>query len=261
MEAPDIQAYCVYLQDKGHAPATVNRRLQALRKFFTFTTSQGWTRANPADDVSLLGETVSDRSRFLTSEDVTRLLAAVRQGRARWVDRDWTLFQLFLGVGLKLSELIKVQLADIHLEADEPYMEVRGASGKPERTVPLESDVSAALHSYLPVRRASPGVQHLMVNRDGNPLSTRSVQRLLHHYAAAAGLDGLTSQALRFQYAKRLYESSKDIATVARLLGHRHLATTIRYLRPSAPPRVQHQAQPPEPASAGGDSEGHPTEV
>ena len=58
------------------------------------------------------------------------------------------------------------------------------------------------------------------------------MQRLLHRYAQQADLDGLTTQALRYVYAKRVYESCGDLKSVAHMLGHRHLATTIRYLRP-----------------------------
>jgi integrase/recombinase XerC len=76
----------------------------------------------------------------------------------------------------------------------------------------------------------------LFVNRDGNPLSTRSVQRLLHRYAQKAGLSSLTTQALRYYYARSIYEQSGDLQTVAAMLGHRHLATTVRYLRPSMLP-------------------------
>ena len=83
-------------------------------------------------------------------------------------------------------------------------------------------------------RRAAPGVRHVCVNRDGKPLSTRSIQRLLRRYAKAAGLDGLTTQALRYTYARKVYDKSGDVRTVARRLGHRHLATTIRYLRSSS---------------------------
>jgi site-specific recombinase XerD len=136
---------------------------------------------------------------------------------------------------LKLSELIELRLSDVCLEIGEPCLQVRDENGNPGRMVPLAAEVYQALCSYLPTRRASPNVDHLCVNRDGNPLSTRSVQRLLDRYAEAAGLDGLTAQALRYRYARRVYDSSGDLKTVAYLLGHRHLATTIRYLRPSSP--------------------------
>jgi site-specific recombinase XerD len=234
LDISDIQDYCSFLEEtRNHAPATINRRIQALRKFYGFAVAEGWASANPAEHVSLLSETASERSRYLTSADVLRLLEAVRQGRPRWVDRDWAIIQMFLGAGLKLSELTGLLLADVHLDADEPCLEISSAPDDPGRIVPLEAEVCDALRSYLAVRQAAPGVEHFFVNRDGNPLSTRSTQRLLRHYARAAKLDGLTTQALRYAYAKKLYENSGDLRTVTELLGHRHMATTVRYLRPS----------------------------
>jgi site-specific recombinase XerD len=251
LDEPDIEAYCVHLRSaKDHAPATVNRRLQALRKFYGFAIVQGWTTTNPADGVPLLSEFASERSRFLTPEDVSRLLVTVRSGRSRWANRDWAVMQVFLGAGLKLSELTRLRLTDLHLEDDQPYLEVRGASDEPMRAVPLDDVPFEALQTYLSGRRAAPGVDHAFTNRDGNPLSTRSVQRLLHHYAEAADLEGLTTQALRYEYAKRVYEDCDDLETVARLLGHRHLATTIRYLRPGPP----HEERSPIPEAPEGDS-------
>ncbi len=246
MDTPDIEAYCSFLQEtKNHAPSTVNRRLQALRKFYAFTTAQGWSRANPAEGASLLDETVSERSRFLTSTDVAHLLAAVRRGRPRWRHRDWAIIQVLVGAGLKLGELTELRLADFHQGADQPCLVICSASGESNRTIPLEAEVYDALCEYLPNRRATPGVDHLFVNRDGNPLSTRSVQRLLHHYAQAAGLDGLTTQALRYVYARKVYKASGDLKVVAHLLGHRHLATTIRYLRPRTSQGAQHSTDKP----------------
>ncbi len=258
LDEPDIEAYCVYLRStKNHAPATINRRLQALRKFYGFAVAQGWTTGNPADGVSLLSESASERSRFLTFENVSRLLAAVRTGRSRWAERDWAVMQVFLGAGLKLSELTRLRLDDLHLHDDQPYLEVRGASDEPLRTVPLDDAPYEALQTYLDSRKAAPGVDHAFTNRDGNPLSTRSVQRLLHHYAEAADLEGLTTQALRYEYAKTIYEDCDDLETVARLLGHRHLATTIRYLRPGPP----YEDQSPAPEALDGDSAENQTET
>ncbi len=238
LDTPDIQAYCSYLEQvKGHTPATINRRIQTLRKFYDMALGQGWIGRNPAEAVPLLREVASERSRSLTPNDVQQLLGAVRGCRTRWAQRDWVIIQMLLGAGLKLGELTELRLDDVDLESGEPCLLIRGTSADPDRKVPLEAEVSEAVRSYLPVRKAAPGVEHLCVNRDGRPLSTRSVQRLLHAYARTAGLEGLTTQALRYVYARKVYESCGDLRTVARLLGHRHLATTIRYLRPSSPPR------------------------
>jgi site-specific recombinase XerD len=234
LDASDIQQYCSFLgETKNHVPATINRRIQAMRKFYDFAIAKGWTATNPASEVQLLGEAVSQRTRRLTPDDISHLLAAVRNGHPRWVPRDSAIIQVLLETGLKLGELTDVRLADIHLDADPPHLDINSTPGEPGRIVPLEPGVCAALRAYLPTRQAAPGVDRLFVNRDGKSLSTRSVQRLLRRYAREAGLDNLTTQALRYVYAKKAFEDCGDVSTVARLLGHRHLATTIRYLQPS----------------------------
>jgi integrase/recombinase XerD len=231
----DIQAYCCYLRDtKGHAPTTVNRRIQALRKFYDLFVERGWTDDNPAGDVSLLDEGVSERSRSLTDADVGQLMEAVREGNSRWPDRDWAIFQVLVGAGLKLGELTQMRLDDLDLDGDPPRLVVPGASDGPGRSIPLDDELCAALRGYLAKRETAPGVECFFANRDGKPLSTRSVQRLLDRYAQKAGLEGLTTQALRFVYARTAYDKSQDLEEVARLLGHRHLATTTRYLRSTA---------------------------
>ncbi|MGD2041022.1 MAG: tyrosine-type recombinase/integrase, partial [Anaerolineae bacterium] len=236
LDTDDVQAYCSFLQQsKSHAPATVNRRIQTLRKFYTFAQDQGWTLLNPAEDVSLLREPASQRSRHLSDRDVARLQDAVRDGRRRWVHRDWAILQVLLHAGLKLGELTDLRVDNVRLKDKRPCLEVRGTSGELDRDVPLDDQVCDALQAYLSARQAAPEEDALFVNRDGNPLSTRSVQRLLHRYAKVAGLDGLTTQALRYYYATSVYEQSGDLQTVADMLGHRHLATTVRYLRPSMP--------------------------
>lgn len=232
LETADVEEFCTYLEEtRGQAPSTVNRRIQALRKFYSLAVAEGWTDDNPAEGVSLLREGTSERSRFLTPDDVARLLAAVRQSPSRRAARDWAVIQLLLRAGLKLGELTELQLSDLHLDASQPYLDIRDKDGSPGRQVPLDAELQQALLDYLDSRRAASGVDHVCVNRDGRPLSTRSIQRLLRRYARAADLDGLTTQALRYVYASRVYRRSGDLKTVARRLGHRHLATTIRYLR------------------------------
>jgi site-specific recombinase XerD len=230
--APDVEAFCTYLEeDKGQAPTTINRRIQALRKFYTLAVDEGWSDCNPAEPISLRKERVSKRSRSLTPQDVDRLLRAVRGGRPNRVARDLVVIHLLVSAGLKLGELTQLRLEDLHLDASEPHMRVRPVNSGPAREVPLEGELYEALVDYLECREAVPGVTHVCLNRDGRPLSRRSIQRILRRYAKAARLDSLTTQALRFVYAQRLYARSGDLKIVARRLGHRHLATTIRYLR------------------------------
>lgn len=234
MGCDDIQRYCSFLsEEKNHAPATINRRIQTLRKFYSYALSEGWVSINPAENVSLLDENASQRSRHLTEKDVSRLLDCVQRARPRWGERDSAIIHVFLGAGLKLSELTDLRVSDVHFDGEQPCLTVGDDVELLGRTIPLDDEVFGALRRYLPVRRAAPGVDHLFVNRDGNPLSTRSVQRLLRYYAQEARLDGLTTQALRYVYARRVFSDCGDLESVTDLLGHRHTATTIRYLRPT----------------------------
>jgi len=234
LNAQDIGAYCAYLlQTKGHAGATVNRRLQALRKFYDLAVGQGWIAANPADPVPLLSDVSPQRNQNRSAADVERLLTAVEDHQQEWPPRDRAVVQAMIGAGLKLGELIRLKEADVHLEGDQPHLVVYGnQNGQPERIVPLQGAACDAMRTYLPTRKAAPGVDRFFVNQDGRPLSTRTIQRLLRTCAGAAGLGGLTAQDLRYIYARTAFDQCGDVKEIARLLGHRHLATTIRYLRP-----------------------------
>jgi site-specific recombinase XerD len=236
LNTQDIYAYRLYLQQaKGHAAATVNRRLQALRKFYDFAIRQGWIATNPADAVQLLTDVNPQRSQCRSASDVERLLAAMQRHQHKWLPREWAIIQAMVGAGLKLGELIQLRTADVHLDDDRPHLYVCGSPDEQERgrIVPLDAAVCDALRAYVPTRQAGPEVDLFFVNQEGHPLSTRSIQRLLHDCAGAAGLEGLTAQDLRYVYARTIYEKCDDVKEVARLLGHRHLATTIRYLRPN----------------------------
>jgi len=234
LNAQDIGAYCAFLlQTRGHAGATVNRRLQALRKFYDLAVQQGWIAANPADPVPLLSDVSPQRNQNRSATDVERLLTAVQRHEQEWPPRDRAVVQAMIGAGLKLGELIRLKKADVRLDSDQPHLVVcSNQHGQPERIVPLQGAVCDAMRAYLPTRKAAPGVDRFFVNQDGRPLSTRTIQRLLRTCAGAAGLGGLTAQDLRYIYARTAFDQCGDVKEIARLLGHRHLATTIRYLRP-----------------------------
>jgi len=234
LNAQDIGAYCAFLlQTRGHAGATVNRRLQALRKFYDLAVQQGWIAANPADPVPLLSDVSPQRNQNRSATDVERLLTAVQRHEQEWPPRDRAVVQAMIGAGLKLGELIRLKKADVRLDSDQPHLVVcSNQHGQPGRTVPLQGAVCDAMRAYLPTRKAAPGVDRFFVNQDGRPLSTRTIQRLLRTCAGAAGLGGLTAQDLRYIYARTAFDQCGDVKEIARLLGHRHLATTIRYLRP-----------------------------
>jgi integrase/recombinase XerC len=112
-----------------------------------------------------------------------------------------------------------------------------GGRGK-IRKVPLEGEVHHALYDYLSVRPKVEGEDHLFLSREGRPLSPRSVQRIVSARARAAGLEGVSPQALRRTYANRLLATTGDLALVSERLGHQKLTSTMRYISESVQQQI-----------------------
>ena len=170
--------------------------------------------------------------RALSARELGRLFAAA-EGED-WIDkRNVALLALMAKAGLRVGEVVALELADIELNARSGWATVRMGKGNKTRRVPLNSDTRQALQAYLAVRPDVPA-KALFVSRTGTPLSVRDIQRLVADLARRARIDGkVTPHMLRHTFATRLIERGADVAAVAALLGHESIATTSRYLHPS----------------------------
>lgn len=228
----DIQEYCHYMQaQKGWAPATINRRLQAVRKFYSFAMDIGLIENNPASEVKLISASGSDPPRALRPEEVASLLGAVQMGRPSLIKRNYAIILLLLQTGIKLGELTRLRLSDLQLWGNgEGLLLVRENDGTNCRQIPLNSLACAALQDYLQVRPSSDGTDNLFLSQGGGCISRRTVQRLVNVYAKVAGLEDVSAHVLRHTFAVSTLEDTEDLSLVARLLGHRCLETTAKYL-------------------------------
>lgn len=238
----DIREYRSYMQtNEGWTPATINRRLQAVRKFYSFAMETGLTESNPASEVQLIPRPEPNPPRALAPEEVTSLLAAVQGGRPSLVKRDYAIVQLLLQTGIKLGELTGLHLSDVQLRDDgEGLLLVGGRNprgGNPRcgdgdkcRRIPLNSLACAALRDYLRVRPSSDDADNLFLSQGGGSISRRTIQRLVSVYTKAAGLEDVSAHVLRHTFAVSKLENTGDLSLVARLLGHRCLETTAKYL-------------------------------
>ncbi|MFQ6057539.1 MAG: tyrosine-type recombinase/integrase [Anaerolineae bacterium] len=254
LDVGHIQDYRDYLQTaEGRTPATINRRLQALRKFCRFAHQAGWLDANPAAQVELLPESKPYPPRTLSPTEVERLMEAVQEGRSSLISRDRAILQLLLRAGLRVGELVALRLSDVKLSSEGGILTVRGKVANARRTttqvigsleppasvredgteprqIPLDAATCQALRQYLSLRPSIPDDGYLFLSQRGNPISPRSVQRLVSSYARAAGLEGVSAYVLRHTCAVTLVEENGgDLAAVARLLGCR-LETAAKYL-------------------------------
>lgn len=228
----DFWAYRDYLcRETEHSTATVNRRLQSLRTFGRFLQEIGQVPENLASDIELIhnGSGNGTLPHTLTPSETERLIAALQEGRPNLRRRDYAILQLMLQAGLRVHEVAALRTNDLITTSRGMRVEVGRNSGNGHRVVPLNAVAARALHDYLAARQAMPQVDHLFLSQRGRPLSLRSIQRLIDNYARAAGLKGVSAQALRHTCAKMMLENTRDAVLVARWLGHRDARALDRY--------------------------------
>jgi integrase/recombinase XerD len=227
----DVQDYCAYLQTiQRLSPATINRRLQAIRKFAKFELAAGLTETDPTASLKRLREERACQGRMLSPNEVARLVEAVQNGRRSLVKRDLAIVLLMIHTGLKVGELVNLRVADFVPSEKGGAIKIGGQEQGRGRTASLPPQVCSALRDYLRVRLAPSTVEHLFLSQQGTPISARSVHRLIREHAAAAGLGEVSASTLRRTYAQTVWEKTGDLSQVASALGHTRLKSTIRYI-------------------------------
>lgn len=224
----DIYNFMLYLSRERKVSArTVARRLSAIKGFFAFAVKNGMTATNPARDISA-PKTKATLPRFLSLDQSQKLLKAINPASA-YYKRDFCILTLFLNCGLRLSELVGIDLSDI--DDDHKKMTVIG-KGQKSRVIYLNSACRNALSEYLLTRRFDGDA--LFVSRLNKRISIQAVQWLVNKHLAAAGLVGFSVHKLRHTAATLLYEQGVDIRTLKEILGHEQLNTTQIYTHVSS---------------------------
>ncbi len=249
--AADVRDYRQWMVAvQGLAPATVNRRIAALRALAAWAHGAGLVANDPTDGVRLVDEQPSP-PRWLERREQAALLRVLARrleraelkarlaeleerpapGELTWARRDVALVQVMLQAGLRVGEVAALRVSDVELRERSGQVTVRVGKGGKQRTVPLNGEVRAVLAAWLAVRPAV-GTAALFVGQRGERLGTRAIQRLLAQLGREAGLEELTPHVLRHSFAKNLVDAGVGLEKVADLLGHSRLETTRIYTRP-----------------------------
>lgn len=222
----DVRHFIAQQHHAGSSGRSLARRLSALRSFFAFLLREGTILINPT-----VGIRAPKAARTLPATldvDQTAHLLEVETGT--WVmQRDLAILELIYSSGLRLNELVQLDLA--HLDLQTRQVTVLGKGSK-TRIVPVGRMAHAAVLEWLPTRTAMavPGEQALFINRSGTRLQGRSVQARLRRWGTQRGLGvPLHPHMLRHSFASHLLESSGDLRAVQELLGHSDIATTQVY--------------------------------
>jgi integrase/recombinase XerD len=224
----DVSA-STHADGKPYRTTSIVRALSCVRSFHRFLLREGEAVSDPTDGV-VRPRLPRSLPRPLSIEDVGRLLAAPRPTDARGL-RDRAVLETMYGAGLRVSELVGLDVDDVDLE--DGGVRVLGKGGK-ERDVPLGRYAREAIASYL--SRARPALattrtrSALFLNGRGGRLSRQACWNAIREHAGAAGIDKrVTPHTLRHSFATHLLDGGADVRVVQELLGHASVATTQVY--------------------------------
>ncbi|MHB8766723.1 MAG: tyrosine recombinase XerC [Deferrisomatales bacterium] len=213
----------------GHEKTSIARTLSGLRTFFRYLVREGHLAANPADDVSA-PRAVRRLPGVLSVDEVLHLLdsASTEDLAGR---RDRALLECLYGTGIRVSELVGLDIRDVHLPS--LTLRVRG-KGRVEREVPLTATAARVLAEYLEARRAAGRPPDfagpVFLNLRGGRFTDRSVRRVLNQWIERAAVARRVSpHTLRHSFATHLLAGGADLRSIQELLGHRSLSTTQKY--------------------------------
>lgn len=221
VEMGHLRDFLKSLHKAGHCASTIGRKLATLRSFFVFAQREGLVEVNYARAIRA-PKREHRLPHLVDATQIPQLLDA--PGTDRLGLRDRAILEVIYSAGLRVSELVGLNIEDVNLEAG--TVKVLG-KGKRERLAPIGQCAIEALVAWLEVRGDSEAV---FLNYQGNRLSTRGVQKMLEKYLKAAGLDEQTTpHSLRHSFATHLLDDGADLRSVQEMLGHQSITSTQIY--------------------------------
>jgi integrase/recombinase XerC len=226
-----IRGFLGHLHSAGLSKVSVARALASIRSLYRWLAREGMVQQNPAKLVAT-PKLPKKLPRVPTMEELNGLLNSELPENASFPERDRAIFELLYGCGLRNSELVGIELADI--DEVNGVILVRG-KGKKQRYVPLEGASAEALKSYRPERQkrlntTGKNTRRLFINQRGGALTTRSVGRIVKQIAVAKGLPpDIHPHTLRHAFGTHMLSEGADLRAIQELLGHERLSTTQKY--------------------------------
>jgi integrase/recombinase XerC/integrase/recombinase XerD len=230
----DVRRYAAGLSSAGAAPATVARKLAAIRGLFDFLVRTERVGQNPADLVSS-PKREEKLPRVLSAEQVRSLLEGIPAHTPLEL-RDRAMLELAYSSGLRCEEIINLDLGALDFETEQ--LRVLGKGSK-ERLLPVGEPAQRALRRYVERGRhalaADPRQRALFLSKSGRRLSNSDVTRRLGLWVREAALAaGVSPHSLRHSFATHLLEGGADLRVIQELLGHASISTTQVYTRVDA---------------------------
>ena len=222
-----LNSYILFLEKQGRKPSTISRNIASLKPFFQYLHKDGYVKQNAAEE--LKAPKVEKKAPAILSEEDTMRLLEQAKGDSPKELRDRAMLELLYATGIRVSELISLELTDINLQME--YITCR--DGGKERIIPFGTVARQALEQYLKEGRSALSKEdgrYLFTNCSGQAMSRQGFWKLIKSYGKKAGITGeLTPHTLRHSFAVHLVSNGADIRSVQEMLGHSDISTTQMY--------------------------------
>ena len=229
-----IVSYVLELKNRRYAGASVARKVAAVKSFFSFLHAEGEIQQNPTENVAS-PRVAKMMPRPLTVKQVDELLEQPAKRKTPEALRDQAMLELLYATGLRVTELVSLDLDSITLDKRSPTARCMGKGAK-ERAVPIHAQALRALLVYLndgrPRLVKNKKERALFVNRRGDRLTRQGFWLILKQYAKDAAIEGpVTPHSLRHSFATHMLRGGAPLRNVQELLGHSNISTTQVYTR------------------------------
>jgi integrase/recombinase XerD len=229
-----LQDFILELKNVNHySETTVARKVAATRSFFAFLSAEGVIQENPTEGLSSprVGKTLP---KAITPNEVDELLEQPARRSTPEAKRDRAMLELLYATGMRVTELVSLDMSHLILDPGSPYVRCMGKGAK-ERTIPIHDQALEAVRDYLedgrPLLVRNRDEAALFVNRRGERLTRQGFWLILKGYARSANLDdkNITPHTLRHSFATHMLRGGMSLRNVQEMLGHANISTTQVY--------------------------------
>lgn len=237
IDSIDIQSYRKYLVDKSRKkPASVNRRIQSLKRFFKWAAKKRLIDINPSEDIRFMRRTAPTRPQALSTNEVHTLLRVSGKSSHGLSTRNYALLQVMLQAGLRIGEVANLQVRDLILYDRAGSIRIVEGKGHKERLIPMNATLRRALKRLLNMRDDPLEDDPLFLSKRGDKLTIRAVQKVVNGIVRRSKINSKSVSAhnLRHTFATNYLQANPDkLVELSSLLGHVSLDTTTIYTKPS----------------------------
>ncbi|HEX2988191.1 MAG TPA: site-specific tyrosine recombinase/integron integrase [Chloroflexota bacterium] len=233
-----VMGFFLHLREKGYTPSTIARKTAAIKSFFHFLASKGYVSEDPT--ASIDSPRISKSlPRAASVEEIDELLEAPTRISSPEALRDKAMFELLYATGMRVTELVSLNLGDVDVVQGCVQCSGRSAGkGARLRVIPVHATAIKAVQEYLekarPMLVRESDEMALFVNHRGDRLTRQGFWLILKQWAKEAGVTTqITPHTLRHSFALHMLKNGVDLRAVQQLLGHAHISTTQIYTYPS----------------------------